>query len=126
METQTEPHRNFIAPQQLAAISDLAQLVKSNYASMDIAEILNRIHYITGKDYARVIAGFKMMFQHNLISSEFVINAHKLPSIEKAIDKIFPLIVAIDGEITKVEAIPENGPTDEADEEIITHLTADF
>lgn len=101
--------------EQLAALTDLAHGVKQDYASLEITEILNRIHYITGRDFKQCIAGFKLMFSVGLFPSDFILRAHLLPKIEAMIDKTFPLIVAMEGELVKVDEMNE-GPKDDVDE----------
>lgn len=125
-----------------AALAELATQVKSNYESLDIVEVLNRIHYITGRPFPKVIEGYKFLTKLNLISPEFVLNAHKLPAIERTVNKVFPLIDAMDAVIVSAEALPPkettraeiihatampDGPTDDDDvEEILTHINANF
>ncbi len=86
---------------QLAALTELAKGVTSDYKSLEITEILNRINYITGRDLKKCIDGFKLMFRLGLIKADFVLNSHKLPKIEAMVGLAFPLIVSLDAEFVK-------------------------
>lgn len=119
-----------LTPAQLAKMTDIAKQVVGAYPSLELLEILNRIHFITGFDYQRCISGFKKMFAHGLIRPEFVLNAQRLPALEKTIERAFPLIDAMKAEVVGVSEVLD-GPTDEADEQGTTgldlsHLNADF
>jgi len=104
-----------LTPAQLAKLTEIAKQVIAKYESLELIEILNRIHFITGLDYQRCIAGFKKMFKHGLIKPEFVLNAQRLPQLEKTIERAFPLIDAMKAEVVGVSEVLD-GPTDDPEE----------
>lgn len=127
-----------LTPAQLAKLTEIAKQVVGAYPKLELLEILNRIHFITGFDYKRCIAGFKKMFRHGLIKPEFVLNIQRLPGLEAVADKAFPLIEVL-GAVPVASGTFESlgtvtvldGPTDDADEEEtprlnLSHLNADF
>lgn len=54
------------------ALEDLALKVRSNYQSMNIGEIINRVHYITGRNMKSSIEGYKILRAKKLIPDNFV------------------------------------------------------
>lgn len=106
--------------EQLAALTQLANGVKQDYANLEITEILNRIHYITGRDFKQCIAGFKMMFSNGLIPSNFILNIETLPNLEKVLNPEFPigqLINRLDLELKPgLDLFANEGPKDDPDE----------
>lgn len=107
--------------EQLSKLKEIAGQVKANYQHMEVADILNRIHLITNRDYKRCVEGFKKMIANELFPSDFVINAQRLPKIEKLISEGFvnKIFEQLDLEIVSIDELNE-GPKDDSDEESMT------
>lgn len=115
---------------QIAKLRETAKFVMSSYASLDVTDVINRIHIFTGRDLKRSIAGLKLMIEQELIPQNFITSANKLPKIEKLIDVAWPLIGTFDAELVGEKQRTENakyqvasdghvsdGPTDDPDED---------
>lgn len=117
------------------ALAELATQVKSDYPSLDIAEVLNRIHFITGRDFAKCVDGFKLMFAEKLITADFVTSIEKLSAYERMTSHPnFPLLDPLDPELVPQTSMQftSDGPRDDEDDEpvdyvsILEHLNANF
>lgn len=84
-----------LTPEQLVNLQDIATKVRSNYTALDITEILNRIHFVTGRDFKRCIIGLKMILARGMFPNGFVLCANKLPKLETMINQNFPIIEAL-------------------------------
>lgn len=115
---------------QIAKLRETSKFVMSSYESLDVTDVINRIHIFTGRDLKRSIAGLKLMIEHELIPKSFITSANKLPKIEKLVDVAWPLIGTFDAELVGEKQRTENakhqvasvghvsdGPTDDADED---------
>lgn len=112
-----------LTPAQIAKMEAIAKQVIGAYPKLELTEILNRIHFITGFDYQRCIGGFKKMFSRGMITPSFVIGIERLPALEKVWDSAFPLAVSLGLEFVKPGTFESlgtvtqlDGPTDDADE----------
>lgn len=118
-----------LSPQQLEALTKTAKEVMGDYRQLPIEDVLNRIHYITNRDYRKCIEGLKLMLQHHVIKATFVDGLDRLPQLEKTIDRAMPIINAFEAQIVKANVVasaPEvtgavmqevlDGPTDDAEE----------
>jgi len=117
---------------QRARLSEIAVQVKSNFDSLPIEEILNRVHYITGKNYSQCIEGLKMMLHFGDLKINFLKDADRLESLSRVVDRAFPLMVNLGLEFVpsgtfaaKGNVIElKDGPTDDEDEtEVIVDET---
>lgn len=111
---------------QRARLSEIAAQVKSNFDSLPIEEILNRIHYITGKNYSQCIEGLKMMLHFGDLKINFLKDADRLENLSRVVDRTFPLMVNLELEFVPSGTFEakgnvvelKDGPTDDEPEEV--------
>lgn len=65
-----------IDPRKLKALQELAPKVLSNLGAQDVGEMINRIHYITGRNLKDSIQGYKLLRFHKLIPDNLVNELH--------------------------------------------------
>jgi len=103
-----------LTQEQLASLAKIAKQVKGDYKSLSIEDTLNRIHFVTNRDYAKCIDGLRLMLHEKLIAATFVTGLDKLDAMAKVIDRAMPLIVVSDAQLVKATEASD-APTDDAD-----------
>lgn len=58
--------------QQIQALQTLAAKVKSDKKMMPMLEVINRIHFLSGKDMSKCIEGYRLMREKQFIPSDFI------------------------------------------------------
>jgi len=104
-----------LTQEQLASLGKIAKQVKGDYKSLSIEDTLNRIHFITNRDYAKCIDGLRLMLHEKLIAATFVTGLEKLDAMAKAVDRAMPLIVASDAKLVKATEVSD-APTDDTED----------
>jgi hypothetical protein len=105
-----------MTPEQAAKLQEIAKGVTGNLKNLNLTDTLNRIHFITNRNYAKCIEGLRMMIWEGLIKPEFITDLHRLDAFAKVIDKAMPLFEATNSELTKIEEHVSDGPKDDEDE----------
>lgn len=110
-----------LTEQQQKAMAEMAIKVKGTYASLDIVDVLNRIHLLTNRNYQKCIEGLKMFLSAGLIKPDFVVNLHRLEALSKVTDKAMPLMDSLGMQLVSVNdhepVHVSDGPTDDEDEQ---------
>jgi hypothetical protein len=61
-----------MSPGQRTALRDLAQVVKSNFKTMNEAQIINRIGLVSGRSFKQALTGYEMMQKEGFLTDSFV------------------------------------------------------